>query len=133
MSVSRRLGKRVRNHLRTSEKQARAHDSVRTRISKILHEWHVLIFEVLDRQPTRLVSLLSKTNFAAHAVGAAITPPIFDSCRTRRVRPIIRHEIRTNWLWEFSLEEVAADGIRVRLGCRQCRGTLPTDLRIPNG
>jgi hypothetical protein len=43
------FGKRVRNHLRTSENLAQAHNSIRSRIEAILHDRHVPIFEVLDR------------------------------------------------------------------------------------
>jgi len=125
---SKEFGKRVRNHLRTSEKQARALDSVRKRITEILHDGHVPIFEVLDRQPTRLLSLVSETNFAR-----ACRRRGYDIANLRRLQnaagpPITRHDIPTDWLWEFSLEEAAADGIRVRLGCRECRGTLPIGL-----
>lgn len=125
---SKEFGKRVRNHLRTSEKQAQAHDSVRKRISEILHDGHVPVFEVLDRQPTRLLSLVSETNFAR-----ACRRRGYDIANLRRLQnaagpPITRHDIPADWLWEFSLEEAAADGLQVRLGCRECRGTLLIDL-----
>jgi hypothetical protein len=38
---SKEFGTRVRNHLRKSEKLSQAHDSVRKRISEILHDGHV--------------------------------------------------------------------------------------------
>ena len=51
---SKEFGKRLRNHLRTSEKLAQAHDSVRKRFRQILHDGHVPIFEVrAARQPVR--------------------------------------------------------------------------------
>lgn len=125
---SKELGTRVRNHLRTSEKRAQAHDSVRKRIREILHEGYVPIFEVLDRQPTRLLSLVSETNFAR-----ACRRRGYDIANLRRLQneagpPITRHDIPTDWLWEFSLDEAMADGIRVRLRCRRCRESLLIEL-----
>jgi hypothetical protein len=125
---SKEFGKRVRNHLRTSEKLAQAHDSVRRRIQEILHNGHVPIFEVLDRQPTRLRSLVSETNFARGCRRRG-----YDIANLRRLQneagpPITRHDIPTGWLWEFSLEEAIADRIRVRLGCRKCGEVLLIDL-----
>lgn len=125
---SKEFGKRVRNHLRTSEKLAQAHDSVRKRVREILHDGHVPVFEVLDRQPTRLLSLVSETNFARACLRRG-----YEIANLRRLQneagpPITRHDIPADWLWEFSLEEVVADGIRVRLGCRKCREALPIDL-----
>jgi hypothetical protein len=125
---SKELGKRVRNHLRTSEKLSQAHDSVRKRIKAILHDGHVPIFEVLDRQPTRLLSLVSETNFAR-----ACRRRGYDIANLRRLQneagpPITTHDIPSDWLWEFSLVEGIADGIRVRLGCRECRESLLIDL-----
>lgn len=57
----------------------------------------------------------------------------YDIANPRRLQkaagpPITRHDIPTDWLWEFSLEEASADGIRVRLGCRNCRKSLLIDL-----
>jgi hypothetical protein len=125
---SKEFGKRVRNHLRTSEKLAQAHDSVRKRFREILHDGHVPIFEVLERQPTRLLSLVSETNFAR-----ACRRRGYDIANLRRLQnqagpPISSHDIPTDWLWDFSLEEAIADGIGVRLGCRECRETLLIDL-----
>ncbi len=121
---SKEFGKRVRNHLRTSEKLAQAHDSVRRRIREILHDGHVPIFEALDRQPTRLLSLVSETNFARACRRrgydiANLRPP-----QNKAGPPITRHDIPTEWLWEFSLEEAVADDLLIRLGCRSCGGTL---------
>ena len=121
---SKEFGKRVRNHLRTSEKLAQAHDSVRKRIRQILHDGHVPIFEVLDRQPTRLLSLVSETNFAR-----ACRRRGYDIANLRRLQseagpPITRRDIPTDWLWEFSLEEAIADAIRIRLACKACGEAL---------
>ena len=118
------FGKRVRNHLRTSEKLAQAHDSVRKRIRQILHDGHVPIFEVLDRQPTRLSSLVSETNFAR-----ACRRRGYDIANLRRLQneagpPVARRDIPTDWLWEFSLEEAIADAIRIRLACKACGEAL---------
>ena len=125
---SKEFGKRVRNHLRTSEKLAQAHDSVRKPVREILHDGHVPSFEVLDRQPTRLLSLVSETNFAR-----ACRRRGYDIENLRRLQnkagpPIGSHDIPTDWLWEFSLEEAALDEIRVRLRCRECREALSIDL-----
>ncbi|WP_431850975.1 hypothetical protein [Allosphingosinicella sp.] len=124
---SKEYGKRVRNHLRTSEKLAQAHDSVRKRIRQILHDGHVPIFEVLERQPTRLLSLVSETNFAR-----ACRRRGYDIANLRRLQneagpSITRHDIPTDWLWEFSLEEAMADGIGIRLACTACGEVLMID------
>jgi hypothetical protein len=121
---SKEFGKGVRNHLRTSEKLARAHDSVRRRIREILHDGQVPIFEVLDRQPTRLLSLVSETNFARACRRrgyeiANLRPP-----QNKAGPPITGRDIPTEWLWEFSLEEAVADHLLIRLGCRSCGGAL---------
>lgn len=118
------FGKRVRNHLRTSEKLAQAHDSIRKRIRAILHSEHVPIFEVLDRQPTRLLSLVSETNFAR-----ACRRRGYEIANLRRLQnvagpPIGRRDIPADWLWEFNLEEAIADGIWVRIGCKSCGEAL---------
>ena len=125
---SKEFGKRVRNHLRTSEKLAQAHDSVRKRIREILHEGHVPIFEVLDRQPTRLDSLVSETNFAR-----ACRRRGYQIANLRRLQnvagpPVTRQDIPVDWLWEFSLEEANADGIDVEIICGRCCGTLSIGL-----
>jgi hypothetical protein len=117
---SKEFGKRVRKHLRTSEKLAMAHDSVRKRIREMLHDGHVPIFEVLDRQPTRLSSLVSETNFAR-----AFRRRGYDIANLRRLQneagpPVTKHDIPTNWLWEFGLGDAIADGIRIRLACTGC-------------
>ncbi len=124
---SKEFGKRVRNHLRTSEKLAQAHDSVRKRIRQILHSGHVPIFEVLDRQPTRLLSLVSETNFAR-----ACRRRGYDIANLRRLQneagpPVTRHAIPRDWLWEFSLEEAIADAIRIRLACKACGEAVMID------
>lgn len=127
---SKEFGKRVRNHLRTSEKLAQAHDSVRRRIREILHDGQVPMFEVLDRQPTRLLSLVSETNFARACRRrgyeiANLRPP-----QNKAGPPITRHDIPAEWLWEFSLEEAVADGLLIRLGCRRCGGALAIPASI---
>lgn len=125
---SKEFGKRVRNHLRTSEKLAQAHDSVRKRIKEILHDGYVPVFEVLDRQPTRLLSLLSETNFAR-----ACRRRGYDIANLRRLQneagpPITRQDIPLEWLWEFRLEEAIADGIQLRIGCKACGAALAVEL-----
>jgi hypothetical protein len=121
------FGKRVYNHLRKSEKLARVDDSVKKRIKDILHDRHVPIFEVLDRQPTRLESLVSETNLAR-----ACRRRGYDIANRRHLQnvagpPISRHDIPVDWLWEFSLEEAIADEIVVRLGCKRCRQPVEVD------
>lgn len=124
---SKEFGKRVRNHLRTSEKLAQPHDSVRKRIKEILHAGQVPTFEVLDRQPTLLLSLVSETNFAR-----ACRRRGYDIANLRRLQnvagpPITRHDIPKDWLWEFSLEDAIADAIRIRIACKACGEVLLID------
>lgn len=125
---SKEFGKRVRNHLRTSEKLARSHDSVRRRFKEILHAGHVPMFEVLDRQPTRLQSLLSETNFARLCRRRGYDIANLRSLQKQGDTPITRHDIPIDWLWEFSLAEAVADGIRIRLVCNRCSEVLTIEV-----
>lgn len=123
------FGKRVRNHLRKSEKLANVSDSVRKRIKDILHDREVPIFEVLDRQPTRLQSLLSETNFAR-----ACRRRGYEIANLRRLQnvagpPISLRDIPTDWLWEFSLQEAVADAIMLKLGCKTCRQSVEIEAQ----
>jgi hypothetical protein len=125
---SKEFGKRVRNHLRTSEKLAQGHDSVKKRFKEILHAGHVPRFEVLDRQPTRLRSLVSETNFARVCRRRG-----YEIANLRRLQneagpPISHRDIPVDWLWEFRVEEAIADGISVRLDCSGCGEALSIDL-----
>ena len=124
------FGKRVRNHLRTSEKLAQAHDSVRKRIREILHAGHVPIFEVLERQPTRLLSLVSETNFARACRRRGYDIANLRSLQNVAGPPIDRRDIPADWLWEFSLEEAIADGIRLRIGCKSCGEAISLEASL---
>jgi hypothetical protein len=122
------FGKRVRNHLRTSEKVAQAHDSIRSRIKAILHDREVPIFDMLDRQPTRLLSLVSETNYARSCRRRGYDIANLRTLQNVAGPPITRHDIPHDWLWEFSLEEASADGISIRIGCKFCGELLSIEL-----
>ncbi len=86
------------------------------------------IFEALERQPTRLLSLVSETNYAR-----ACRRRGYDIANLRRLQneagpPIGRQDIPTDWLWEFSLEEGIADGIGIHLSCKRCGEALTIEL-----
>jgi len=121
---SKDFGTRVRNHLRTSEKRASGNTSIKRRMKEILHAGHVPIFDILDRQPTRLRSLMSETNFAR-----ACRRRGYDIANQRRLQneagpPVTRRDIPADWLWEFSLDEAILDALKVRVHCKACGGTL---------
>ena len=115
------FGKRVRNHLRKSEKLARRGEGVKYRLKALLHAGVVPNFEVLDRQPTRLRSLLSETNYARLCRSRGYDIANQTTLQNVAGPPVTIGDLPTKWFWRFSLEQAVQDGIEIELVCRECR------------
>lgn len=118
------FGKRVRNHLRKSEKLARKGKGIKFRIKELLHAGVVPSFEVLDRQPSRLASLLSETNFARLCRSRGYDIANQTTLQNVAGPPVTVADLPTKWFWRFTLTQAVEDGIRVELVCEHCREAL---------
>jgi hypothetical protein len=118
------FGRRVRNHLRKSEKLARKGKGVKVRLKKLLHAGAVPNFEVLDRQPTRLQSLLSETNYARLCRVRGYDIANQTTLQNVAGQPLTIGELPSKWLWRFTLKQAAQDGIEVEFVCRACREAI---------
>lgn len=122
------FGTRVRSRFDKCEKAATGKDSIEKRVADLLHEGIVATYEVLDRQPTRLASLVSETNWARKCVRRGYD--IANRLAEQRVpEPSIqRTDIPHSWIWKFTLVEAIEDAILLTLGCKSCRVTFDVDL-----
>ena len=114
------FGKRVRNHLRKSENLARRGKGIKYRLRELLHAGVVPNFDVLDRQPTRLRSLLSETNYARLCRSRGYDIANQTTFQNVAGPPVTISELPLKWLWPFTLDQAAQDGIQVELACRAC-------------
>src|SRR5688500_667213 len=96
----------------------------------LLHAGVVPNFEVLDRQPTRLKSLLSETNFArlCRTRGYDITNGT--TLQNQAGPPVSVSGLPSKWLWPFTLQQVIDDGLQVELACSACRTLVGIDLSV---
>jgi len=118
------FGKRVRNHLRKSEKLARQGKGVKARLKELLHAGVVPNFEVLDRQPTRLQSLLSETNYARLCRSRGYDIANQTTLQNVAGPPVTIQDLPTKWFWRFTLGQAIQDGIEIELVCSECRERL---------
>lgn len=114
------FGKRVRNHLRKAEKNARKGKGIKARLKELLHAGVVPAFEVLDRQPTRLKSLLSETNYARLCRSRGYDIANQTTLQNSAGAPVTLTDLPIRWLWRFSPSQAAEDGIEIGLACRGC-------------
>jgi hypothetical protein len=124
------FSKRVRNHLRSSEKLARKGRGIKARIKDLLHADVVPNFEVLDRQPTRLRSLLSETNFARLCRTRGYDIANATTLQNRAGPPVTLRDLPTKWLWKFTLQQASQDGLHVEVVCTSCRIAVPLDIGL---
>ena len=117
-------GRRVRNHLRKSEKLARRGKGIKYRLKALLHAGVVPNFEVLDRQPTRLCSLLSETNYARLCRSKGYDIANQTTLQNVAGPPVTISDLPVKWLWAFTLSQAAQDGIQIQLVCRACGEAL---------
>jgi hypothetical protein len=118
------FGKRVCQHLRKSEKLARKGKGVKYRLKELLHAGSVPNFEVLDRQPTRLRSLLSETNYARLCRSRGYD--IANQTRLQNVAgpPVSIQDLPTKWVQCFTLAQAVEDAIEIETLCRECGGRV---------
>ncbi|MCL6683453.1 GIY-YIG nuclease family protein [Sphingomonas alba] len=114
------FGQRVRNHLRKSEKLARKGKGIKYRLKELLHAGVVPNFEVLDRQPTRLQSLLSETNYARLCRTRGYDIANQTTLQNKAGPPITKEDLPKKWLRQFTLEQAEQDGIEVEVVCCAC-------------
>lgn len=121
------FGRRVRSRFDRCEKAATAKDSVERRIAELLHEGIVAQYEVLERAPTHLSSLVSETHWARRCVSRGYD--IANRWAEHRApdAPFNRLDVPTTRLWEFTLDEAIEDAIVIQFGCRICQQTLDID------
>lgn len=118
------FGRRVRNHLRKSEKLARKGNGVKYRLKELLHAGVVPNFEVLDRKPTRLQSLLSETNFARLCRSRGYDIANQTTLQNEAGPPVGLKDLPTKWFWRFTPEQAALDALEIELVCRSCGETV---------
>lgn len=124
------FGRRVRNHLRKSEKAARRGTGIKQRMKELLHAGVVPNFEVLDRQPTRLQSLLSETNFARLCRTRGYDIANATTLQNRAGPPVAVQDLPTKWLWKFTPEQAIQDEIVVEVVCIGCRASFLLDVAL---
>lgn len=117
---SKEFGTRVRTRFDRCEKSATRKDSIEKRMADLLRQGIVATYDVLDRQPTRLASLVSETNWARECITRGYD--IANQLAEQRVAlPAIRRsEIPHSWIWKFTLSEALEDDVSLVLGCRHC-------------
>ena len=124
------FGQRVRNHLRKSEKLARRGTGIKQRMKELLHAGIVPRFEVLDRQPTRLKSLLSETNFARLCRSRGYDIANATMLQNRAGPPVTVHDLPSKWLVKFSLQQAVQDELCVEVVCTGCRTAARLDITL---
>lgn len=102
---------RVRSRFDKCEKEATARDSIARRVADLLHAGHVARYEVLERAPSRLTSLISETNWARLCVGRGYDIANLLAEQREAGPPITRDEIPKSWIWPFLISEALQDGI----------------------
>ncbi len=125
---SKEFGKRVKSRFDKCEREATLKDSVDRRVADLLHAGHVARYEVLERAPTRLTSLISETNWARRCVRRGYK--IANLLALQRVAEpdISRADIPATWIWSFLLNEAIEDQIELSLGCAACGLQLPLPI-----
>jgi hypothetical protein len=123
------FSKRVRSRFMKCEKEATNKDAVEKRVADLLHCDIVVRYEVLERTPTRLTSLISETNWAKRCINRGYD--LANRLEEQRVGGefIDRSGIPMSWLWCFAIQEALEDNIQPELRCTNCDFRLHLDLR----
>lgn len=133
---SKAFGNRVKSRFDKCEKAATIKDNADRRVAELLHLGHVARYEILERAPTRLSSLISETNWARRCVKRGYK--IANQLALQRVAgpDVSRADIPPSWIWQFLLDEAIEDQIELSLGCAACAVHLPLPiayfLQLPN-
>jgi hypothetical protein len=125
---SKEFGKRVRSRFDKCEKAATNKDRIEKRVADLLHQGIVVRYEVLERVPTRLQSLVSETNWARRCVRRRYD--IANGLELQRVNgpPITAKDVPSDWIAKFLLGEAVEDKIVFDLNCLRCRIRLPINI-----
>ncbi len=126
---SKEFGTRVRSRFDKCEKAATAKDSVERRVTDLLHEGWVAPYEVLERTPTRLTSLISETNWARRCVRRGYDIANLLPEQRAHAPDIAREGIPASWIWPFLVSEAIEDQLTLQLDCAQCGLSLTLDLK----
>ena len=122
---------RVRTRFVTCEKYSKRNvDSVERRVADLLHRGVVAHYDVLDRQSTRLASLVSETNWARKCCQRGYNIANKLELQRQAGPPITRRDIPHSWLWPFSLDEAIADGIKGQITCASCQAAIEVALDV---
>lgn len=117
---SKNFSTRVLRRFLTSEKKATKKDSIDKRVSDLLHQNIVVEYEVLERVPTHLASLVSETNWVIRCRNRGYNLANQWAEQKSGGELIDRHGVPHERLWPFTLEEALDDDISVYLQCRRC-------------
>lgn len=117
---SKEFGTRVKSRFEKCEKAATVKDNVERRVADILHAGHVARYEVLERAPTRLSSLISETNWARRCVRRGYKIANQLSLQRNDGPDISRGDVPSSWIWPFLLSEAIEDQVKLSLDCLAC-------------
>ncbi len=122
---SKEFGTRVHTRFMKCEREATQKDTIERRVADLLHAGCVARYEVLERVPTRLASLVSETNWARLCVRRGYDIANRLALQKSDGPAIDRSDIPTDWIWpQFSVAEAIEDNLQIELGCRQCGSAL---------
>lgn len=119
---------RVMRRFMTCERKATIKDSVSRRVADLLHADVVVRYEVLERTPTHLSSLVSETNWVKRCRNAG-----YDLCNEwaeQRVGGALidRHGVPSSRLHQFRIADAITDDVEVQVRCKSCRFFFCVDL-----
>ncbi|WPZ03948.1 hypothetical protein T8S45_14155 [Blastomonas marina] len=122
--------KRVLKRFRTCEKVAlkKKSDCVEKRVRDLLHAGIVPTYEVLDRQATRLGSILSETNFARAAFVKGYDLANNQWPQNEAGPPLKASDLPQAWLWAFLVNEAEDDGLAIGMDCQACSLSLEIEI-----
>jgi hypothetical protein len=121
---------RVLSRFTKCEKEAleKGVDCIEARVAELLHLGLVARYQVIDRQLTRLTSLVSETNLARRAWNAGYVLLNRKALQNRGGDDITAKMIPSKWLLEFTLAEALQDHLVMELRCPSCRQRLDIPL-----
>jgi hypothetical protein len=103
-------------------------DCIEARVAELLHLGLVAKYQVIDRQPTRLSSLVSETNMARRAWNAGYKLVNRKTLQNCGGEDITAKLIPESWLLEFTVAEGLQDGFVMELRCPACRESVDIPL-----
>lgn len=114
------LRTRVENHMRDGGGGSTDNGCKTGRLKQIIDQWHVPKFEILDRAPTRLTSLIAETVWARRFVwlGYELANQWPEHRTTERPEGLA--SVPRERLWDFTIRNALEDEVRLTLECRRC-------------